>query len=370
MTIDGQKKPTILIVDDSPDSVALLSSLLRATYRVKVATSGAKALSIVASDDGPDLVLLDIVMPEMDGYEICGRLKRDPRTADVPVIFLTGKADSGDEERGFELGAEDYITKPPSPPIVLARIRTHLRLKAARDFLKDQNAYLDAEVARRTSEVGMIQDVTMIALGSLAETRDNETGNHIRRTQYYILLLAETLAGHPRFKEFLKSSTIDLLYKSAPLHDIGKVGIPDSILKKPGKLDPEEFEIMKKHTLLGCDAIIAAEKRLDSPASFLSLGREIAWSHHEKWDGTGYPRGLSGEDIPLAGRLMAIPDVYDALISQRVYKKALPHEDAVAVIMSGSGIHFDPDIAEAFLSVADRFRDIARNFSDPGKEGQ
>jgi len=370
MKTGEQKKPTVLIVDDSPDSIALLSSLLRAIYRVKVAISGPKALAIAAGDEAPDLILLDIVMPGMDGYEVCKRLKLDPRTADIPVIFLTGKTDSLDEERGFELGAEDYITKPPSPHIVLARIRTHLRLKAARDFLRDENAYLEAEVERRTGEVGMIQDVTMIALGSLAETRDNDTGNHIRRTQYYIKLLAETLAGNARFKEYLRSSTIDLLYKSAPLHDIGKVGIPDSILKKPGKLEPEEFEVMKTHTLLGRDAIIAAERRLDSPASFLALAREIAWSHHEKWDGTGYPRGLSGDDIPLPGRLMAIPDVYDALISKRVYKNAFPHEEAVEIIGKGGGVHFDPDVVDAFLGNADRFRDIAREFADPAGRGR
>jgi putative two-component system response regulator len=241
-----------------------------------------------------------------------------------------------------------------------------LRLKSVRDFLEDKNAFLEAEVTRRTREIGMIQDVTMVALGSLAETRDNETGNHIRRTQYYIKTLAESLREHPRFRDRLTGATIELLYKSAPLHDIGKVGIPDSILKKPAKLESEEFEVMKTHTVLGRDAIIAAEKCLDSPTSFLSLAREIAWSHHEKWDGSGYPRGLSGDDIPLAGRLMAIPDVYDALISQRVYKKAFTHEAAVEIIENGAGSQFDPDISSAFSAIADRFRDIARNLRDYG----
>ena len=366
MGTDHEKSGTILIVDDSPDSIALLSSLLKSTYRIKVAIAGDKALSIAEGEEPPDLILLDIVMPVMDGYEVCRRLKQNPRTAEIPVIFLTAKSEDMDEAKGFELGAEDYIAKPPSPSIVMARIRTHLRLKSVRDFLKDKNAYLESEVVRRTREVGMIQDVTMVALGSLAETRDNETGNHIRRTQHYIKLLSERLRDHPRFRESLTEATIELLYKSAPLHDIGKVGIPDSILKKPERLEPEEFEIMKTHTALGRDAISAAEKCLDSPTSFLAWAREIAWSHHEKWDGSGYPRGLSGDDIPLPGRLMAIPDVYDALISQRVYKKAFTHEAAVEIIEKGAGTQFDPDIASAFLDIADRFRDIARNLRDFG----
>ena len=362
-TMNG-KKNTVLIVDDSPDSVALMSSLLKSLYRVRVAISGEKALQIVSDDVPPDLVLLDILMPDMNGYEVCKRLKMNPKTASIPVIFLTAKSDAEDEETGLKLGAVDYITKPISPPIVLARIATHLRLKSVRDFLKDKNVYLEKEVARRTLEVGTIQDVTMIALGSLAETRDNETGNHIRRTQYYIRLLAETLKGHPRFGDYLTDATIELLYKSAPLHDIGKVGIPDRILQKPGKLDGEEFEVMKAHTTLGRDAIIAAEKRLESPASFLSLAREIAWSHHEKWDGSGYPRGLSGDNIPLPGRLMAIPDVYDAMRSERVYKKASSHEAAVEIIREGSGTHFDPDIAAAFMDISNRFREIALDLRD------
>ncbi len=365
---DG-KKATVLVVDDSPDNVALLSSLLNATYRVKVAVSGEKALSLVGGENPPDLILLDIMMPGMDGYEVCRRLKARPETAEIPVIFLTAKTDATDEQKGLELGAVDYIMKPPSPAIVLARIKTQLHLKNARDFLVDKNAFLEAEVLRRTREVGIIQDVTMAAMGSLAETRDNETGNHIRRTQNYIKFLAERMREHPRFGEFLTLPTIELLYKSAPLHDIGKVGIPDHILKKPGKLDPAEFEIMKTHTTLGRDAILAAEKCLDSPNSFLAFAREIAWSHHEKWDGTGYPRGLSGDDIPMAGRLMAIPDVYDALISERVYKRSFTHEVAVEIIATGAGIQFDPDITAAFLEGAGRFKEIARDYVDGAGSG-
>lgn len=360
-----EAKPAVLIVDDSPDNIALISSLLKETYRVKAATSGELALRITSGDNPPDLVLLDVVMPEMDGYEVCQRMKSDPSSADIPVIFLTARSEALDEEKGLGLGAIDYITKPISPSIMMARIRTHLRLKSVSDFLKDKNAFLESEVARRTEEIGMVQDATMIALGSLAETRDNETGNHIRRTQCYIKALAERLADHPRFRRQLTAENIQLLYKSAPLHDIGKVGIPDTILRKAGKLDEREFEIMKRHTVLGRDAILAAEKRLDSPNTFLAMARELAWSHHERWDGKGYPRGLAGDDIPLPGRLMAIPDVYDALISKRVYKTAYSHEEAVAFIRAGDGKQFDPDILEAFLAISDTFRDIASGLEDP-----
>ncbi|MBU0926845.1 MAG: two-component system response regulator [Spirochaetes bacterium] len=360
----SKKKSTILIVDDSPDSVALLSSLLSTVYRVKIAISGEKALAIAGGADAPDLILLDVVMPGLDGYETCRLLKRDPATSDIPVIFLTGRSDAVDEEKGLRLGAVDYISKPPSPSIVLARIGAQIRLKEMRDFLRDKNAYLESEVARRTNEIVTIQDVMMIAMGSLAETRDNDTGNHIRRTQYFMRLLAERLRGHHRFEGFLAAESVELLYKSAPLHDIGKVGIPDRILKKPEKLDPEEFEIMKTHTIIGRDAILAAERRLGSQNSFLSLAREIAWTHHEKWDGTGYPRGLSGDDIPIPGRLMAIADVYDALISRRAYKAAFTHGIAVEIIRKGAGTHFDPDIVEAFLRAEPEFDEVARRFSD------
>jgi putative two-component system response regulator len=364
MEVGNDERATVLIVDDSPDNVALLSSMLKATYRVKVAITGEKALALAKGQGAPDLVLLDIMMPDMDGYEVCRRLKDDRATADIPVIFLTAKTDALDEAKGLELGAEDYIAKPPSPAIVLARIETHLRLKSLRDSLRDRNDLLESEVARRTREISMIQDVTMIAMGSLAETRDNDTGNHIRRTQHYLRLLAERLKNHPRFEALLSVSEIELLYKSAPLHDIGKVGIPDGILKKPAKLDPEEFAIMKTHTILGRDAIAAAERRLDSPSTFLARAREIALSHHERWDGGGYPQGLSGEAIPFAGRLMAIPDVYDALISERVYKRAFSHEEAVEIVAGGAGTQFDPDVSKAFIESVDQFREIAETFGD------
>ena len=361
---DFTERQTLLIVDDTPDNIALLSGLLKNRYRIKVATEGERALRIAALDPPPDLILLDIMMPGMDGYEVCERLKANSHTADIPVIFLTAKVQVEDEEKGLKLGAVDYITKPISPPIVLARVETHLMLKNARQFLQDRNAYLEEEVQRRTREVVAIQDVTIVAMASLAETRDNDTGGHIRRTQHYVRALAKKLQTHPRFASFLSDATIELLFKSAPLHDIGKVGIPDRILLKPGRFTPEEFEIMKTHAILGRDAIVAAEEHLNTPKSFLQLAREIAYCHQEKWDGSGYPQGLAGEAIPVSARLMAIADVYDALISRRVYKDGMPYDQAVAIIREGKGQHFDPDMVEAFLEITDEFQAIAEQFAD------
>jgi putative two-component system response regulator len=372
LTFVVPEKPTILVVDDTPDNLTLMSSLLKDLYKVKVANSGEKALKIAEAEAQPDLILLDIMMPGMDGYEVCETLKANPRTREIPVIFLTAKSEVADEKRGLEMGAVDYITKPISPPIVLARVQTQLQLKASADFLRDKNVFLEAEVQRRTREVQAIQDVTILSMASLAETRDNETGNHIRRTQQYIKLLAEYLLnnGNPRFTDYLSGNTIQILFKSAPLHDIGKVGIPDRILLKPGRFTPEEFEIMKTHTTLGRDSIERAEHELGVDVEFLRLAKEIAYSHQEKWDGSGYPQGLAGDAIPISARLMAVADVYDALVSRRVYKDAMPHDRAVAIIQEGKGSHFDPDMVDAFLVLHEQFKFIADVYADGDQEIQ
>jgi putative two-component system response regulator len=341
---------------------------------VLLANSGAAGLRLANMEPGPDLILLDIMMPDLDGYAVCGTLKADARTAAIPVIFLTARSQVEDEERGFRCGCVDYITKPISPPTLLARVATHLALKASADRLAHNNRYLVEEVERRTLEVRMVQEVTIMAMASLAETRDNETGMHIRRTQNYVRTLAERRrrmleeAGQelPLIHQELSDERIEIMYKSAPLHDIGKVGIPDAILLKPGPLDAAEFEIMKTHTTLGLETIAAAEKRLDVPSSFLSVARQIAHSHHERWDGSGYPQGLVGEAIPLPARLMAVADVYDALISRRIYKEPFPHERAVAMIQEGSGSHFDPAVVAAFDLESESFRAIAQRFRDEG----
>lgn len=357
-------KPTVLVVDDTPENLTLMSFLLKDRYKVKVANSGEKALRIALGSPRPDLILLDIMMPEMDGYAVCRHLQEQTATRDIPVIFLTAKASVEDEEFGLKLGAVDYITKPISPPVVLARVNTHLKLKASADFLRSKSDYLEQEVAKRTREVMAIQDVTILAMASLAETRDNETGNHIRRTQHYVKALAEALKTHPRFASQLDDDTIALLFKSAPLHDIGKVGIPDHILLKPGRYEPAEFAIMKRHPALGLEAIEHAEQQLGTTVEFLKLAKEIAYGHHEKWDGSGYPQGLVGEAIPLSARLMALADVYDALISRRVYKEGMPHEQAAAIIAEGRGSHFDPDVVDAFLQIEQTFITIANRYRD------
>jgi putative two-component system response regulator len=360
-------KPTILVVDDAPDNLSLMSDLLlRAGYRVKLANGGERALKIAAAAPAPDLILLDVMMPGIDGYETMRRLRADTGTRDIPVIFLTSRMEEDDQMTGLDLGAVDYIGKPIVPRLVLARVRNHLELKHAKDCLRDRNVHLEAEVALRTREIQAIQDVTINALASLAETRDNETGNHIRRTQRYVRILAAALRDHERFAGALSERVVDLLFKSAPLHDIGKVGIPDRILLKPGRLDDEEFAIMKTHTTLGRDAIVQAERQLGMEVEFLRMAKEIAYSHQEKWDGSGYPEGLSGDDIPLSARLMAVADVYDALISQRIYKPPMSHEEAVEIIVQGRGTHFDPDLVDAFITVASEFRAVAEHYADRG----
>ena len=361
-------KPTILVVDDTPDNIDLLRAVLEDDYRTKIAVNGERALKIAAGADQPDLILLDIMMPGMSGYDVCRALKADPATANIPVIFVTAMSEVADEQLGLALGAVDYITKPISAPLVLARIKTQLGMKRMQDFLRDQNHYLESEVERRVREVAALQDVTIHAMASLAETRDSETGNHIRRTSHYLKALAEQVRHLPRFRDFLTDKTIELLFKTAPLHDIGKVGIPDHILLKPGRFEPHEMAIMKTHTTLGRDAILAAERELGIEVDFLKYAKEIAYSHHEKWDGTGYPQGLAGEQIPISARLMALADVYDALISCRIYKDGMRHEDAVKIIAEGRGTHFDADIVDAFLRIQHEFQAISSRYADGVRE--
>lgn len=359
-----EEQSRILVVDDTPANLELMSSILRTRYQVVVANNGRRALDLVARGPAPDLILLDIMMPEMDGYEVMRLLHADESSTDIPVIFVTAKSETEDQTHGLELGAVDYIMKPVNPSILLARVATQIELKTARDSLRERAEYLDAEVARRTHEVETMQDVTVLALASLAESRDLETGNHILRTQNYVKLLAETLAARGDYQDELTEAAIHKLFKSAPLHDIGKVGIPDQILMKPGKLTTEEFEIMKTHTTIGYESIVRAEEALGQSLDFLVYAKEIALYHQEKWDGSGYPEALSGEAIPLSARLMALADVYDALISKRVYKPAFSHEKACEIIRAGSGSHFDPRIVAAFEQVMDQFEAIRKRYAD------
>ncbi|MCP5407468.1 MAG: two-component system response regulator [Chromatiaceae bacterium] len=358
------KNATVLVVDDEPATLAAMSKILAPHYTVRAANSGARALQIAGTEPRPDLILLDVMMPGMDGYMVLSRLLETPSTNDIPVIFVTAMEAAEDEERGLELGAVDYIAKPFKPTVVLARTRTHLILKQARDFLLDKNEYLEAEIARRMEENQIVQNVSIRALAHLAETRDPETGEHILRTQAYVQTLAEQLKGHPRFGGIMSDHFIDLLTRSAPLHDIGKVGIPDQILLKPGKLSAEEWRIMQTHAAIGAKAIEQAEKDVEQPVEFLTLAKEIARSHHERWDGAGYPDALSGESIPVSARLMAIADVFDALISKRVYKPAISFAGAREIIVAQRGLQFDPDIVDAFVEKFDAFVAIAERYRD------
>ncbi len=359
----NEDQAKILVVDDEKFFIDVIVELLNGDYKVSVAMDGQQALRRAQTEPLPDLILLDIMMPDIEGYEVCRQLKENPITRDIPVIFLTVMSEVSDEVKGFELGAVDYILKPISPPVVRARVATHLALNRARRQLAFQNQRLEDKVKERTAELSRTKDVAIYCMASLAETRDAETGKHILRTQNYVRTLALGLKDHPRFSDYLSDEIIEMLYKTSPLHDIGKVGVPDQILLKPGKLDPDEWEEMKQHTVYGHDSLLRAEQVLGT-TDFLQMAREIAYTHHEKWDGSGYPRGLKGDEIPVSGRLMAVADVYDALISYRVYKKPIPHEEAVAIIQNSSGSHFDPDIVAQFLVQQEEFRQIAEEHSD------
>jgi putative two-component system response regulator len=368
----NKDKPTILIVDDTPDNIMLLSRLLKDRYNTKVANNGSLALQIAQSTPGLDLILLDVMMPGLDGYETCRQLKANPVTADIPVIFLTAKNQVEDEAMGLSLGAVDYIAKPISPPILFARVATQLTLLDARRQLQAHNENLEKLVQDRTAQLALMQEAIIMAMGTLAETRDNAAvtkgDHHIRRTQHYVRALARHLQHHPRFATDLTDENIELLYRSVPLHDIGKVGIPDRILLKPGVLDREEFEVMKLHAVYGRDTIMLVEKHIGGTNGFLMFAREIAHSHQEKWDGSGYPDRLAGEQIPLSARLMAVADVYDALISRRVYKPAFTHQQALEVMRKGRGTHFDPDVLDAFFEIEGQFAAIAEEFRDAEPE--
>jgi putative two-component system response regulator len=353
---DTEHKPRILVVDDEPFYIELLVESLADQYVVAVAKNGEQALRRVQGDSPPNLILLDVLMPEMDGYQACERLKKNPLTSEIPIIFLTTKGEETDELKGFELGAVDYITKPISIPILQTRVKTHLALA-------EQKIGLEQLVQERTEQLQRAKDAVVYSMGALAEARDEETGNHILRTQEYVRVLGYALAGRARYANLLNERAINLISRAAPLHDIGKVGVPDRILQKQGALSADEKQQMNEHVTYGRDAITKAEKHIGS-TSFTAVAKEIAYSHHEKWDGSGYPAGLTGEEIPLSARMMALADVYDALVSKRYYKQAMSHEEAKAQIMQERGTGFDPDLVDAFIESSDAFSKIADRYRD------
>lgn len=336
-------KPTVLVVDDTAENLKLISELLRTDYLVKVATNGPKALKIARDTPKPDMILLDIMMPEMDGYEVCKILKDHPYTSNIPVIFITAKSDVENEQYGLELGAIDYITKPICPPLVQARVRNHLALY-------NQNQELTRQVSDRTQEVTETRLEIIRKLGRAAEFKDNETGMHVIRMSYYSRLIAKAISDN--------SEWIETIYHAAPMHDIGKIGIPDRVLLKPGKLDADEWEIMKDHAGFGSEILG------EHDSAILKMAKEIALNHHEKWDGSGYPSGKKGEEIPLSARIIAVADVFDALMSERPYKKAWSVEDAVKLINAEAGAHFDPRIVEVFNDCLPDFLEIKQRYKD------
>jgi putative two-component system response regulator len=357
---------TILIADDTPFILEVLSEILLPHYKVRTASGGVRALEIARSQPRPDLILLDVSMPDLDGYEVLRQIRDDSTTRDIPVIFVTALDAEAEEVIGLDAGAVDYITKPVRPAVVLARVRVQLELAHAREALRDRNAWLDAEVRRRIRENLIVQDVAMRALACLAEARDGETGRHLVRTQHYVRILAEELSTQFPYAGHLSFDKIELYVKASPLHDIGKVGIPDSVLQKPGKLTPDEWLVMKTHPSIGADAIrrAIAEQPENGGLGFFEVAAEIANFHHERWDGSGYPVGLAGEKIPLSARLMALADVFDALTSKRVYKEKLALERAAGIILEGRGSHFDPDMVDAFVARKADFLRIAQQLAD------
>jgi putative two-component system response regulator len=349
-------RPRILVVDDEPFFLDLLVNTLADEYEVSVAKNGKQALQRIQSSHLPNLILLDVIMPEMDGYATCERLKSNPLTHEIPIIFLTAKSDVTDELKGFELGAIDYITKPISIPILRTRVKTHLALS-------EQRIALEHLVAERTEQLERTKNAVVHSMGSLAEARDEETGNHILRTREYVKALGMALSDSDRYSKQLNERSISLIAQAAQLHDIGKVGVPDRVLQKRGKLNDEERREMDQHVIYGRDAIINAERHVGA-TTFTETAKEIAYCHHEKWDGSGYPQGLKGEEIPLSARMMALADVYDALVSRRYYKPAMPHSEAKAMIVQERGTHFDPALIDAFDSCSEVFREISDRYRE------
>jgi putative two-component system response regulator len=351
MNTETKPGARILVIDDEPFFLELLSEALTPHFNVSLAKNGKQGIKLVNGSAPPDLILLDISMPEMDGYETCRQLKSNPETCEIPVIFLTAKQQPEDELKGFRAGALDYITKPISIPVLLARVST--QLTAA-----EQRIALEQLVQERTDELERTKDAIVYSMGEMAEMRDKETGEHLIRTRDYVGLLARNLALLPRYKNTLTPRLIKAFERAAPLHDIGKVATPDKILLKPGKLTPEEWEIMKLHPMHGKQTIESAEKKIGSTL-FIQVAKDIAYSHHEKWDGSGYPLGLKNEEIPLSARLMALADVYDALTTERPYKQVYDHESASEIIVQQRAKHFDPLIINSFEQVNQDFKLIS-----------
>ena len=351
------KRKTIFMVDDNLTNLTVGKSALLEKYKVFTIPSGKKLFEML-DKAAPDMILLDIEIPDMNGYEIIKLLKSDKKTAQIPVIFLTARSDSGSELEGLTLGAVDYISKPFSPPLLLKRIEVHLLVEKQKQELENYNNNLQSIIEEKAKTVLDLQNAILKTVAELVECRDSTTGGHIERTQSYLRILIEALIEEQLYMEEVSRWDIDFMLQSSQLHDVGKIAIRDCILQKPAKLTPEEFEEMKSHTTFGIKVIEKIQENTSEP-TLLEYAKVFASSHHERWDGTGYPQMLVGEGIPLQGRLMAIADVYDALISERPYKKAFTHEEALEIIREGSGSHFDPKLVEIFLRNEYKFREVS-----------
>jgi len=347
----------VLIVDDSPENLRLLAAVLKRGGLVpRPVTSGRLAIE-AAVIDPPDLVLLDISMPEMSGFDVCRWFKQDERLRSIPIIFISGLQGTDDKVDAFRAGGIDYVSKPFQELEVLVRVKTHLRLRELQAELTSHNAQLEQRVAEQVKAISASQMATIFALAKLAEARDDDTGKHVERVRTFGKMLAEQMREMGLHGAYLTATFIDNLYQTAALHDVGKVGIPDAILLKPGKLTTEEFVEMKKHCAIGASTLATVLKR-HPDNQFLRMGVDVARSHHEKWDGSGYPDNLKGATIPLAARIVALADFYDALTSNRCYRRAHTHVDTCAMIRESSGTHFDPDVVTAFSTLDSQFRQI------------
>lgn len=357
-------KPQILIADDIRENRQVLSHfLIEMGYKIFEAGDGREALNMIMKEM-PDIVILDIMMPEMNGIEVCRIVKSNPETKMIPIIIITALSDEEKHLNALNAGADDFLTKPFNIHFLKARIKSLLALKMTNDMNIKYQEILKKSNVDLMNKLIITQDVTIIALAKLAEFRSPETGEHLERMREYVKILSLELKKLPAYRNYISDKYIGNIYKSSPLHDIGKVGIPDNILLKPGKLTFEEFEIMKKHSVIGGDALSDAIKSTGMEQSFLNMGKEIAYYHHEKWDGTGYPEGLKGEEIPLTARITTLADVYDALTSKRAYKPAFSHDRARTIIIEESDSHFDPDILKAFIKLENDFIDIKKRYKD------
>ncbi len=353
----SSEKSRIMVIDDSITILKIVRRALEGIYDIYTVSSGEEALPLIP-EVKPDLILLDVEMPKQDGFETIKLIKQNDEIKHIPVIFLTAKNDIDFEVEAFGLGAVDYIAKPFATPLLIKRMELHLSMSEHEKMLTSYNQNLQQMVEEKTEIIKELQYAIVYTLADLVEMRDGSTGGHVLRTQHYFKVLLDYLAKHNIYQEELSGIDQRLLLEASQLHDIGKVAIPDSILLKPAKLTEEEFEIMKTHTLIGEKAIIKA-MALTKDKEFLNFAAIVTISHHEKWDGSGYPKKLVGESIPLAGRLMAVVDVYDALVSERPYKKKMTHDEAKKIMVNGRGSHFDPVLIDSFLDIEDRFKEIS-----------